>query len=113
MSEETTNTTESTENTENTANPEFSRVVAEFIEHNRRAFEETGKAIDALLPPEFKEHSAAARDEFRKGLKVVVDYAIDELEKVTKEQEAPAAPSTDEEPPQSTTGRNKVKVQVE
>lgn len=87
----------------------------EFMEHQRRAFEESGKAIDALMPEGFKEHSAVARDEFRKGLKVLVDATIDELEKLTKiepKSEDNADDDNDKEPP-STTGRTKVKVQVE
>jgi hypothetical protein len=87
-----------------------------FLGHNRRAFEETGKAVDALLPEGFKEHSAVARDEFRKGLKVLVDYTIDELEKMTKADDPryqTTDDNSDDEPPQSTTGKTKVKVQVE
>ncbi len=86
-----------------------------FLDHNRRAAEETGKAFDALIPDEFREHSAAARDELRKGLKVLVDATIDELEKMTKiePKEEKSEDSKDDEPPSSTTGRTKVKVQVE
>ena len=87
-----------------------------FLEHNRRAFEETGKAVDALLPEGFKEHSAVARDEFRKGLKILVDYTIDELEKMTKADDPryqATQDDSDDDPPPSTTGKTKVKVQVE
>ncbi|MEO0565885.1 MAG: hypothetical protein AAF125_27495 [Chloroflexota bacterium] len=109
MAEETT--------TENTSAEErnFSEVWDEFLEHNRRAFEEGGKAVDALLPEGFKEHSAVARDELRKGFKLLVDYTIDELEKVTK-MDPPASKGDDDgddSPPKSTTGKTKVKVQVE
>jgi hypothetical protein len=95
--------------------PGFGKVFNDFMDHQRRAFEESGKALDALFPDAFKEHGAVARDEFRKGLKVVVDYTIDELEKLTKAEDPDAKPANeeDEEPPQSTTGRTKVKVQVE
>lgn len=107
---------------EETQNPEpekttttgFGKAFEAFTQHQRRAFEESCEAMDALLPPEFKEHSAVARDEFRKGVKVLVDYAIDELEKLTKEDpeaKTDAESSTDEPP--STTGRTKVKVQVD
>lgn len=110
--------TDDPQNTPNNgeARTEFNRVWDEFMEHQRRAFEETGKAVDALFPPGFKEHSAVARDEFRKGLKTLVDYTIDELEKLTKSDDPDAKPSSDsgeDEPPQSTTGKTKVKVQVE
>ena len=86
-----------------------------FLEHQRRAFEETGKAVDALLPEGFKEHSAIARDEFRKGLKVLVDASIDELEKMTKVEVKPSddTDSSDDEDKPSTTGKTKVKVQVD
>ncbi|MEO1439786.1 MAG: hypothetical protein AAFV33_05235, partial [Chloroflexota bacterium] len=62
----------------------------------------------------FKEHSAVARDEFRKGLKVLVDASIDELEKMTKvevKQEDSTSEEDDDKP--STTGKTKVKVQVD
>ena len=95
---------------------DFNRAWDTFMEHQRRAFEESGKAVDALFPEEFKEHGSVARDEFRKGLKTLVDYTIDELEKLTKSDAPSASTSTeesDDEPPQSTTGKTKVKVQVE
>jgi hypothetical protein len=108
-----------TDEPKNTSNDEpkteFNRVWDDFMEHGRRGFEESGKAIDALFPPDFKEHSAVARDEFRKGLKTLVDYTIDELEKLTKsdDPQAKTDKGDDDEPPQSTTGKTKVKVQVE
>jgi hypothetical protein len=93
-----------------------------FVEHQRKALEETGKALDALLPDGFKEHSAEARREFVKGMKVLVDAALSELERASREFERgfnrgagagapPAPPSGEERPP--TTGANKVKVQVD
>jgi len=104
-----------TENNQPNGERDFKAVWNDFLEHNRRAFEETGKAVDALLPDDFKEHSAVARDEFRKGLKTLVDYSIDELEKMTK-MDPPKARTTgddDDDTPPSTTGKTKVKVQVE
>jgi len=94
----------------------FRQAFGSFFDHQRRAFEETGKAIDSLLPPDFKEHSAVARDEFRKSLKVIVDTTIDELENITKEEPTVKVKVEDEDSddnPPSTTGRTKVKVQVE
>jgi hypothetical protein len=81
-----------------------------FIHHQRRAMEETVKAIDALLPEGFKEHGSAAGKEFVKGLKVLADAFIDEIEKMTTQEEG-AAEEGDDKP--STTGPTKVKVQVE
>lgn len=94
----------------------FRDAFGRFMEHQRRAFEETGKAVDALLPEGFKEHSAVARDEFRKSLKVMVDATIDELEKMTKidpKQEKQTEDDDQGNEPPSSTGRTKVKVQVE
>lgn len=89
----------------------------EFIRHQKKAFDEAGKALDALVPPGFKEHGAEARREFVKGMKILVDAAIAEMEKASREfeknfnRERPA-PQDDAERP-STTGATKVKVQVE
>lgn len=81
-----------------------------FIYHQKRALEETGKALDALVPPGFKEHGAEAGREFAKGFKVLVDAAITELEKMSKEM---AKDSNEGGDRPSTTGPHKVKVQVE
>jgi hypothetical protein len=87
-----------------------------FVEHQRRAFEEAGKAVDALLPTGFKEHGNEARREFIKGFKVLVDSAISELEKASREfekrREEGADASGGDEPPAST-GKTKVKVQLD
>lgn len=89
-----------------------------FVSHQRKALEESGKALDALVPPAFKEHSSEARREFVKGVKVLVDAAIAEMEKASREFEKnfnrarPADGEGVEDRP-STTGATKVKVQVE
>jgi hypothetical protein len=94
-----------------------------FLEHQKRAFEETGRALDALLPEGFKQHSKEARREFLRGVSVLVDAAVVELEKASKEAdrvfkqmqqrrtEAPPPPPAPSRP--STTGPQKVKVEVE
>lgn len=81
-----------------------------FIYHQRRALEETGKALEALLPEGFKEHGSEASKEFVKGFKALVDAAITEIEKATARAEEVA---DDDDNPPSTTGRTKVKVQVD
>lgn len=81
-----------------------------FIYHQRRALEEAGKAIDALLPDRFKEHGTVASKEFVKGFQVLVDAAITEIEKATSKVEAEV--SDDDDRP-ATTGKSKVKVEVE
>lgn len=84
--------------------------VEQFFFHQRRAIEETRKAIETLLPPGFKDHSTEASREFAKGFRVLVDAAIDELKKVSEPEEGEAG--EDEDKP-STTGSTKVKVQVD
>ncbi len=80
-----------------------------FLYHQRRALEETGKALEALLPEGFRTHSAEATREFTKGFRVLVDAAMQEMK---KEHEAADADEGSDEPP-STTGATKVKVQVD
>ena len=82
-----------------------------FVYHQRKALEETGKALEALLPEGFREHGGEAGREFVKGFKALVDAAISEIEKATN-QNADADTDGGDEPP-STTGKTKVKVQVD
>src|SRR5688500_14285762 len=62
-----------------------------FFYHQRRALEETAKALESLLPPGFKEHATEASREFAKGFRILVDATIDELKKVSEKEEEPAA----------------------
>lgn len=96
-----------TENEEKVENP-----MEQFFYHQRRALEETAKALDALLPPGFKEHSSEAGKEFAKGFKVLVDAAIDEMKKVSEKEDLQDEDGEDDDRP-STTGKTKVKVQVD
>src|SRR5689334_5035246 len=82
-----------------------------FIYHQRKALEETGKALEALLPEGFREHGGEASREFVKGFKALVDAAITEIEKATN-NEGSDGENGDDQPP-STTGKTKVKVEVE
>jgi hypothetical protein len=82
----------------------------EFVEYQRRALEETGKAIESLLPPKFVEHAKEAQKESLAGFKLLADTFIAEMEKVAKKTEE-ATGSDDDKP--STTGNTKVKVQVD
>lgn len=90
--------------------PKKANPVDEFVEHQKRALDETGKAIESLLPPDFVAHAKEAQKEFLAGFKVLADTFIDEMEKVAKKVE-PAEKSDDDKP--ATTGKTKVKVQVE
>lgn len=92
-----------------------------FFYHQRRALEETGKALEALLPVGFREHGSKATEEFVKGFRILVDATIDEMKKVSEREEteaekaAQAKPEEDDnEPPAPpTTGKSKVKVKVD
>lgn len=91
--------------------PKAANPLDEFVEHQKRALDETGKAIESLLPPEFVKHSKEAQKEFLAGFKLLADSFIDEMEKVAKKTEA--AVQTDDDDKPSTTGNTKVKVQVD
>jgi hypothetical protein len=83
-----------------------------FLDHQKRALDETGKAVESLLPPEFVSHAKEAQKEFLAGVKVLADSVIDELEKVAKKTEQAVKPEDDDDKP-STTGKSKVKVEVD
>jgi len=89
--------------------------VESFIYHQRRALEHTSKALEALLPEGFREHGATASKEFIKSFQVLVDAAIGEIEKATTRVQdvVEEAKDDDNNDKPSTTGRTKVKVEVE
>jgi hypothetical protein len=104
----------------NSGEEQFDTAMDKFFFHQRRALEETGKALEALLPPDFRSHAGEASKEFGKGFRVLVDAAIDELKKVSEREETAATkPKNDEKkddddenhPP--TTGKTKVKVKLD
>jgi hypothetical protein len=88
----------------------------EFLYHQRRALEETGKALEALLPEGFRAHGSEASKEFTKGLRVLVDAAMDELKRANEKSQE-AAQQADQDSGSSgrasTTGKTKVKVEVD
>jgi hypothetical protein len=92
-----------------------------FFYHQRRALEETGKALEALLPTDFRKHGGEASREFAKGFRVLVDAAIDELKRVSEREEDEDEEIMDEEEDSndddddspSTTGKTKVKVKLD
>ncbi|MEL6404134.1 MAG: hypothetical protein AAFN11_21700 [Chloroflexota bacterium] len=116
----------------NTENPEVNDIplqdeddletpMERFFFHQRRALEETGKALEALLPPEFRNHAGEASKEFARGFSIIVDAAIDELKKVSERAEEEEEQSADvddtndgddDEPP-TTTGKTKVRVKLD
>lgn len=84
----------------------------EFLSHQRRALEETGKALEALLPEGFRVHGSNASKEFTKGFKVLVSAAMQELRKARKHA-GDEDSEADDDQPASTTGKTKVKVNLE
>jgi hypothetical protein len=102
---------------------QFDTAMDKFFFHQRRALEETGKALEALLPPDFRSHAGEASKEFAKGFRVLVDAAIDELKKVSEREEVAAAAKPkneekkekddDEDENRPTTGKTKVKVKLD
>ena len=89
-----------------------------FFYHQRRALEETGKALEALLPAGFREHGQKATEEFIKGFRILIDSTIDDMKKISEREEEPAKPAAekkddDDEPKPPTTGKTKVKVKVD
>ncbi len=105
---------------------ELTTPMERFFYHQRRALEETGRALEALLPPDFKHHSNEASQEFAKGFRVLIDATIDEMKKVSEREieeddetdETPKAKNTpsdsdDDDDPPTTTGSNKVKIKLD
>jgi hypothetical protein len=94
--------------------------LGEFLEHQRRSAEETLKALNALVPPDFRTHSREARKEFLLSFKVLIDGAAGAVERelnrmrTSKTSTPDAAPnsSPSDEPPVSSTGKTKVKIEV-
>jgi hypothetical protein len=84
-----------------------------FLYHQRRALEETGKALEALLPEGFREHGMQATKEFTKGMRVLMEAAVEEVKKATdkvREQQAAKSAAGDSNEPPMPTGKVKVEV---
>ena len=77
-------------------------VVDAFVRYQRKAVEEGRLALDALLPPDFKSHGREAKRAFKKSFKVLLESIA---EQINTEEDA-------DEPPVSSTGKAKIKVEV-
>ena len=65
----------------------------EFVERQRKAFEEASKAVEALVPPEFKDHTKSAINESIEGFRVLVNWLVDEVKsEVNKDDKKDDAP---------------------
>lgn len=84
-----------------------------FLYHQRRALEETGKALESLLPEGFREHGAQATKEFTRGLRVLMDAAVDEVKKAAEKVREQSDKATDGADGDSPAPTGKVKVQVD
>jgi hypothetical protein len=78
----------------------------EFVYHQRQALDAAGKAVSALFPAEFKTHGSKALDEFKKSFQVLADRVREMVEQANQ-----AAKDAGDEPP-STTGKTKVRVEL-
>ncbi|HLA42684.1 MAG TPA: hypothetical protein VJZ27_04575 [Aggregatilineales bacterium] len=78
----------------------------EFVEHQKRAFEEASKAVDALIPPDFKEHSKKAVSESLEGFRVLMNAVLDEVKSELDKDESGGDDSA------ASPGKSKVKVEV-
>ena len=85
----------------------------DFLYHQRRALEETGKALESLLPEGFRTHSSNASKEFTEGFRVLIDAALGELKKARKSDPVSGDDEGDEPDAASSTGKAKVKIPVD
>lgn len=82
--------------------------VKAFFHHQRVAFEEFGKAVESLLPPDFRDHTRKASQSFMDSFKSLFDAAKADIDQMMQRQrdEKKAA---DEE----AAGETKVKVDIQ
>lgn len=85
---------------EETLRQEGEKVLEAFLRYQRKAAEETRLAFESLIPEGFRTHSREAKRAFKKSFKVLLQELAERLE--PEEEEGGA----------STTGKTKVKVEV-
>jgi len=105
MTDETPEITASAPKSESSSSP-----LHEFVKHQRIAVEEAGKALDALIPPDFRTHSRAAREAWLLSFKVLIDGAASMVDHEINRMQSSKSGSSSNGP--STTGKSKVKVEV-
>jgi hypothetical protein len=82
-----------------------------FVHHQRKAIEAALKALGAFIPPDFRKYSREAREEYLKSFKVLIEGARASVEREIKR--ARGEKSDGDQPTRpSTTGKTKVKVEV-
>lgn len=69
---------------ENVKTEETKNALEAFLEHQRKALSETGKALESLIPVAFREHSSAAFNEAMEGYRSLFDTMMDEVNENVK-----------------------------
>jgi hypothetical protein len=82
---------------------EKKKPVDDFVEHQKRALDEAGKALESLLPPEFREHGKAAVNESIEGFRVLLNSMLDDFKSEVNKDDGES---------KSGNGSAKVKVEV-
>lgn len=85
----------------------------QFVYYQRKGFEESVRAFEELLPPEFRKHSSAARENFKRSFQVIAEAITGEVQKVRDRGGDTGANGNDDEDRPATTGKAKVKIQVD
>lgn len=81
----------------------------DFITHQRKAFEEAGKAFEALIPEGFKTHGREAFKEAVEGWRSLFNATVDAVQDMTGSDDATQDATTEK----STKGKTKVKVDLD
>ncbi len=66
--------------------------LTEFMDHQKKAFAEAGKALESLFPVAFKEHGLAALKEVVEGYRKLLNSALDEIVKTVEKFKTPEEP---------------------
>lgn len=59
----------------------------EFVHHQRIALEELGRAIESLIPKDFRDHTRNAGKAFVDSFKSLVDAARDDMQRASENNE--------------------------
>ena len=85
----------------------------DFLYHQRRAYEEMGKALEALIPEAFRSHTKVAAKELVESFKVVLDVTGEAIEKLSEEFERVMDDARKDDEEESASGATKTHIKVE
>lgn len=92
-------------------------VIKGFLDHQANSVREAGRAVDALLPEDFKKHGKNSLKEGLKSYQVLFDAGLDVLNRAGKSVDEALKRAQDNlkenDARASSTGTNKVRVEVE